>query len=312
MKNHLSVPKMYKLFIGGKFTRTESERYIEISNSVTGQKLCNVSRASRKDVRNAVLTSRTAQSGWASKSGYERGQILYRLAEMLESGKEKFISEFILSSSVSRSSALKEINECIDVIIYYAGFCDKWVQLAGSVNPVQSGYFNFSVPEPVGVVACIIPDNLNLLPLVSRIVPVIASGNSCVVLINEKNPLPALSFSEVIATSDIPGGVINLLSGQHKELIPHLCGHLDVNSIDASVTNNNELKLLQELASLNVKRLNVYIPFASNVILRELATEESLSEFINQLNFFDKTSNCKLENITNFTEIKTVWHTSAL
>lgn len=301
MKNHLSVPKMYKLFIGGKFTRTESERYIEISNSVTGQKLCNVSRASRKDVRNAVLASRNAQSGWASKSGYERGQILYRLAEMLESGKEKFISEFISASSVSRSSAIKEINECINVIIYYAGFCDKWVQLAGSVNPVQSGYFNFSVPEPVGVVACIIPDNLNLLPLISRIVPVIASGNTCVVLINEKNPLPSLSFSEVIATSDIPGGVINLLSGHHKELIPHLCGHFDVNSIDAAVTNNSELKLLQELASLNVKRLNTYIPSDTSVnlitpmgrehakaspdfsgknppsvILREHATEESL------------------------------------
>ncbi|HRE42202.1 MAG TPA: aldehyde dehydrogenase family protein [Ignavibacteria bacterium] len=340
MNGHLSIPKMYKLFIGGKFTRTESERYLEVLNPSTGTKLCNISRASRKDVRNAVLAARIAQSAWASKSDYERGQILYRLAEMLETNKERFISEIKLASSVSTSDARKEINACIDLIIYYAGFCDKWVQLSGSVNPVQSGYFNFSIPEPVGVVAVVLPSTLNLLPLISRICPVIASGNSCVVLINEINPLPTLSFAEVIATSDIPGGVINLLSGQHNELIPHLCGHMDVNSIDASVTSVNELKQFQELASINIKRLNVYsssvilpaptgsqlvaCPDSSGknppyVILRERAacpdssgTEESLIKFISQINFFNKSQTCNLENITKFTELKTVWHTSAL
>ncbi|HEX2786278.1 MAG TPA: aldehyde dehydrogenase family protein [Ignavibacteria bacterium] len=286
----LSVPKMYKLFIGGKFARTESERYLEVLNPKNNEKICNISRASKKDVRNAVQAAAPGLISWSSKTGYERGQILYRLAEMLEGRKEQFIEEIILSTGASKSNAKKEVEAAIDRVIYYAGFSDKWMQLYGTVNPVQNNYFNFSIPEPVGIVAIVLPDTLSFIPLVSRICSVIASGSSCVILANEKYPLPALSFSEVIATSDVPSGTINILTGKKSELISHLCGHFDVRAVDLCTSDKELIKNVQELCALNVKRLYY---------------------FSDKHDWFSKNENNNLEQIIKFTEIKTVWHTMA-
>lgn len=289
-KTRLNVPKMYKLFIGGKFARTESERYLEVLNPKNKEKICNISRASRKDVRNAVQAAAAGLANWSSKTGYERGQILYRLAEMLEGRNEQFIEEIVLSTGVSKVNAQKEVEAAIDRIIYYAGFCDKWVQLYGTVNPVQNNYFNFSMPEQTGIAAIVLPDTLSFLPLVSRICSVIAGGNSCVILANEKYPLPALSFSEVIATSDVPSGTINILTGKKFELVQHLCGHFDVRAIDLCSSDKDLVKNVQELCALSVKRLNY---------------------FSDVCDWFSKSENENLEQIIKFTEIKTVWHTMA-
>jgi len=290
MASRIQVPKMYKLFIGGKFTRTESERYIEVFNPSTGEKICNISRASRKDLRNAVVSARSGYESWSAKTGYERGQILYRFAEMLEGRKEQFIQEISSSTGKTLGKCIEEVNAAIDRIIYYAGFCDKWIQVSGSVNPVQQGYFNFSIPEPVGIVGIVLPDNLSLLPLVSRISAVLCGGNSCVVIANEKYPLPALTLSEVIATSDFPGGVVNLLTGYKSELISHLAGHFDINAIDFCEDDGKNKKLIQELCANNVKRF------------RDLGIKK-------ESDWFNKDKNENLVEIEKFSEIKTVWHT---
>lgn len=291
MTIRLEVPKMYKLFIGGKFTRTESERYFDAVNPKTKEKLCNVSRASRKDVRNAVVAARTGFNDWSGKTAYERGQILYRLAEMLEGRKEQFTDEVYISTGQTKSESVKEVLKAIDRIIFYAGFCDKWMQLSGSVNPVQAGYFNFSIPEPTGIVAIVLPDTLSFLPLISRISAVIASGNSCIVIANEKSPLPALTFSEIAATSDVPGGVINILTGLKSEITTHIAGHFDVNAIDYCDTNSEMKKNVQELCANNVKRFH------------------ALSK---DWNWFSDEKNETPKEIEKFVEIKTVWHTMGM
>ncbi len=293
MPTRLTVPKMYKLFIGGKFTRTESERYLPAVNSKTKEKICNYSRASRKDLRNAVVSARAGHDAWKSKTDYERGQILYRLAEMLEGRNEQFINEIVVSTGVTKIQASAEVHKAIDMVVWYAGFADKWSQLAGTVNPVQAGYFNFSIPEPTGIVGILLPDELPLLALVSRICPVIVSGNSCIVIASDTAPLPALSFSEVIATSDFPAGVINILTGIKKELIPHLAGHMDVNAFDYSDGNSSFKKEVQSACANNVKRF-IY------------------SAHKNPKSYFDDETNESLSQISNFTEIKTVWHTMGL
>jgi len=188
MPDRLQIPKMYKLFIGGKFKRTESERYIEVENPKTKEKICNVSRASKKDLKNAVVEARNTYGIWNSKTHYERGQILYRFAEMLEGRKEQFTEEIFISTKQTKQQCRKEVTKAIDRMVFYAGFCDKWTQLTGTVNPVQKGYFNFSIPESEGVVGIILPDTLSFLPIVSRIAVVTCTGNSCVILTNE-NPL---------------------------------------------------------------------------------------------------------------------------
>ncbi|MDZ4713181.1 MAG: aldehyde dehydrogenase [bacterium] len=291
MALRLEVPKMYKLFIGGKFARTESERYIDAVNPKTKEKICNISRASRKDVRNAVVAARTGFNDWSGKTAYERGQIMYRLAEMLESRKEQFIDEVYISTQFSKAESLREVHKAIDRIIYYAGFCDKWMQLVGTVNPVQAGYFNFSIPEPTGIVGIILPDTYSFLPLISRIASVTASGNSCVIIANERSPLPSLSFAEVVATSDFPGGVINILTGFKSELVSHLAGHFDVNAIDYCNDDAEMKKNVQELCANNVKRFH------------------SLSK---DWNWFSDESNESLREIEKFSEIKTVWHTMGM
>jgi acyl-CoA reductase-like NAD-dependent aldehyde dehydrogenase len=290
MTLRLPVLKMYKLFIGGKFTRTESERYLSALNPNTGENICNYSRASRKDVKNAVTAARTGYNNWYSKTAYERGQVLYRLAEMLEGRKEQFVNELTLSTKLSQKSALREVEKSIDRIIWYAGFADKWSQLAGSVNPVQAGYFNFSIPEAAGVVGILLPDEPALLSFISRICPVIVSGNSCVVISSESSPLPSLSFSEVIVTSDIPAGVINILTGKKTELIPHLAGHMDVNSFDYADNNLKYKKDVQTACAENVKR---FVLSAAK-------------------NWYNDAECESLMQIQNFTELKTVWHTMGL
>lgn len=287
METRLAVPKMYKLFIGGKFARTESERYLEIFDAEKN-KLCNISRSSRKDVRNAVVAARAGFASWSSKTPYERGQIFYRLAEMLESSEGKLIDEIIISTGCKPQQACDEVSVAIDRIIFYAGLCDKYVQLSGTVNPVQAGYFNFSIPEPTGIVGIVLPDTLSFLPMITRILPVLASGNSCIIIANEKYPLPALSFSEVIATSDFPSGSINILTGMKKELVSHLAGHMDVNAIDYSADGTDYKKQIQELCANNVKRGN-YIPA--------------------DWDWYNDELNETVKDVEKFTETKTVWHT---
>lgn len=293
MNHRLSVPKMYKLFIGGKFTRTESERYLSVIDPLSKKKICNFSRASKKDLRNAVVAARDAFRPWADKTAYERGQILYRLAEMLECRKEQFINEIVLSSTFTRARASKEAEKCIDRIVWYAGFSDKWVQLIGTVNPVQKGYFNFSIPEPTGVVGIILPEEPVLLPLISRLCTVIVSGNTCVIIASDKSPLPALSFAEVIATSDVPSGVVNILTGLKKELVPHLAGHMDVNAIDYADHDNAIVKSIQELCANNVKRF--------------VNTGQEIGD-----HYYADELNENHYQIQNFTELKTIWHTMGL
>lgn len=291
MTTRLEIPKMYKLFIGGKFTRTESERYMDAINPKNGNKLCNISRASRKDLRNSVVAARSGFNEWSVKTAYERGQIMYRLAEMLEGRKEQFIDEVYVSTKQTKAESRKEVNKAIDRIIYYAGFCDKWVQLTGSINPVQAGYFNFSIPEPTGIVGIILPDTLSFLPLITRIAINLTAGNSCIVLANDKAPLPALTFSEVIATSDFTTGVINILTGMQSEIIPHLAGHFDVNAIDYCDENSETKKTVQELCANNVKRFH------------------SLSK---NWDWYSDDNNENLREIEKFVEIKTVWHTMGM
>lgn len=290
MSTHLPVLKMYKLFIGGKFTRTESERYLSAVNPKSRDKICNYSRASRKDLRNAVVAARNGYIPWSNKSAYERGQILYRLAEMLEGRKDQFVNEIIISTKSTNAQAVKEVNKSIDRIVWYAGFADKWMHLSSSVNPVQDGYFNFSIPEPTGIVGILLPDEPSLLGLVSRICPVIVSGNSCIIIASDSAPLPALSFSEVIATSDFPAGVINILTGLKKELIGHLASHMDVNAFDYSDSNGTYKKAVQNSCAENVKRF-IY------------STHKNINDY------YTDGLNENLKQIQNFTEIKTVWHT---
>jgi acyl-CoA reductase-like NAD-dependent aldehyde dehydrogenase len=262
-------------------------------NPKTGEKICNVSKASRKDARNAVTAARSGFNTWSAKTGYERGQIFYRLAEMLEGRKEQLAGEIFLSTKYTKSQALKEVMKAIDRIIWYAGLADKYSQLTGTVNSVQSGYFNFSIPEPTGVVTILLPEELPLLALVSRLFAVITSGNSCIILASESSPLPALTFSEIAATSDVPAGVINILTGSKKEIIPHLAGHMDVNSFDYAENNLLYKKDVQAACANNVKRF-VY------------------SAHKNSADYYNDDLNENITQVQNFIEIKTVWHTMGL
>lgn len=252
----LEVLKTYKLYIGGQFPRTESGRYYVATNK-KGEQLANVCLSSRKDFRDAVGAARGAQKGWAAKAANNRGQILYRIAEMLEGRKAQFIEELQKQDS-TKAQAEAEVNTAIDRLIYYAGWCDKYQQLFSSVNPVASSHFNFSVPEPTGVVAAIAPQNDSLLGLVSVIAPVIAGGNTIIVLASENKPLSSITFAEVINSSDVPGGVVNILTGKPSELATQFAAHMDVNAIVFCEDDELIQKDIQEKASLNVKRVFVY------------------------------------------------------
>lgn len=248
------VLKTYKLFIGGKFPRSESGRYIPISKPKGGH-LANVSRASRKDLRNAVKVARDAQPGWSEASGHLRGQILYRMAEMLEARRDQFIEEIRLQNGSGAQKAGQEVGKAVDRLVYFAGWSDKYQQIYSSVNPVASSHFNFSVPEPTGVVGITAPQEAPLLGLVSIMAPAVTGGNTCVILASEQAPLCAVSFGEVLNDSDVPGGVVNILTGHRNELLPHLSSHMDVNAIHYPDRDAEAVKMIQENASLNVKRV---------------------------------------------------------
>ncbi|MBS1757150.1 MAG: aldehyde dehydrogenase family protein [Bacteroidetes bacterium] len=252
----LEVLKTYKIYIGGKFPRTESGRYYKAQNA-NGHTLANVCLSSRKDFREAVVSARAAFADWGSRAAFNRSQILYRIAEMLEGRKAQFIEE-LCRQNISTTLAEKEVTLSIDRLIYYAGWCDKFQQVLSSVNPVASSHFNFSNPEPTGVVAAIAPQQTSLLGLVSVVAPIIAGGNTCVVLASYTKPLCAVTFAEVLNSSDVPAGVVNILTGKISELYPYFADHMDVNAVvfcenDADIKNAIQLK-----ASNNLKRVIFY------------------------------------------------------
>ena len=246
----LNVQKAYKIFIGGKFPRTESGRHYAIENS-KGEHVANMCLSSRKDFRNAVVAARKAQPAWAGITAYNRSQILYRLAEMLESRKASFMDE-MNSLGLSKKQAEKEVSSSIDALVYYAGWCDKYTALFSSVNPTASAHFNFSVHEPTGVVAAIAPEDSPLFGLISVIAPSIAGGNAVIVLASEMKATSAISFAEVVQNSDVPGGVINILTGNLAELLPHMASHMDVNALTMT---RGELDVKSQASLIeNVKR----------------------------------------------------------
>lgn len=248
----LQVQKTYKLFVGGKFIRSESGRVATAESN--GAVVANYARASRKDFRDAVTAARSAFAGWSKQSAYLRGQILYRAAEMLEMRRPELEAEVARGASKKNGRSDDETQLAIERLVHYAGWTDKFSQVFSSVNPVASSHFNFTSPEPSGVVVVICPNEPPLLALVSLVAPVILSGNSAVVIASQTMPLPALTFSEIIATSDLPGGVVNILSGDPAELAPHIAGHMDVNAIvDASGDAKVGLAL-QQGGGFNVKR----------------------------------------------------------
>jgi acyl-CoA reductase-like NAD-dependent aldehyde dehydrogenase len=249
----LTVRKTYKLYINGEFPRTESGRFYEVRGK-GGELLANASRGSRKDLRNAVVAARKAQSGWGGKTAYNRGQILYRIAEVCEARAAELADELQRQGS-SAADARKEVEAVIDRWVYYAGWSDKFIQLYGSVNPVAGPYYNFTVPEPTGVVAVIAPEEPSLLGLVSRIAPAMVGGNTVIAVTSEKQPLAAVTMGEVFQTSDVPPGVINLISGLKSELVPWLASHMDVNALDTTGVPGEAIEAARKTAAENVKRV---------------------------------------------------------
>ncbi|MBC7402142.1 MAG: aldehyde dehydrogenase family protein [Microbacteriaceae bacterium] len=284
----LAVPKTYKLYIGGKFPRSESGRVYEIANAQGGF-LANAAKASRKDARDAVVAARAATGGWAGATGYNRGQVLYRIAELLEGRRSQFVEELRESEGLSEPVAQRQVDAAIDVWVWYAGWADKYVQVAGNGNPVSGPYFNISTPEATGVVAIIAPQESSLLGLVSVIAPALVSGNTVVVVASERAPLAAISLSEVLATSDVPGGVINVLTGSAAEIAPWLASHADVNALDLAGAG----ELSGDLSWVDL----------------QIAGAETLKRVLPPESGVPAPS---VERITFFTETKTVWHTKGI
>ncbi len=251
--NRLDVKKTYKLYIGGKFPRSESGRYLA-AKSPAGQHLDNFAHASRKDFRDAVVAARVAVEGWGKASAYNRGQILYRAAEMLQNRAGELVNEIARSTGVTSVKAKREVTLAIDRLVHFAGWTDKYQQVFGSVNPVASSHFDFTTPEPTGVAVVLAPDEPALLALVSLVAPVVLSGNTAIVVASEKFPLPAATFAEILATSDLPGGVVNLLTGKRAELVPHIASHMDVNAIVDGAGDRELAAKLQAGVAINLKR----------------------------------------------------------
>ncbi|MEU7034063.1 aldehyde dehydrogenase family protein [Streptomyces sp. NPDC046237] len=282
MSDRLSVFKTYKLYVGGKFPRSESGRVYEVQDS-KGKWLANAPLSSRKDARDAVVAARKAFGGWSGATAYNRGQILYRIAEMLEGRRDQFVAEVADAEGLSKSKAAAVVDAAVDRWVWYAGWTDKIAQIVGGANPVAGPYFNLSTPEPTGVVTVVAPQDSSFLGLISVVAPVIATGNTVVVIASEKAPLPALSLGEVLATSDLPGGVVNILSGKAAEMGPHLAAHQDVNAIDLTGADAELARELEVAAADNLKR-----------VLRPRAVDFAESP--------------GTERMTAFLETKTVWH----
>lgn len=283
MSKRLSVRKTYKLYLGGKFPRSESGRTYQVTAS-DGSLLANAAKASRKDARDAVAAARKAQAGWANATAYLRGQIVYRIAEMVESRRGQFVAAVRQAAGVSAKSAEAQVDAAVDRLVWYAGWTDKLSQVLGGANPVAGPYFNHSTPEPVGVAAIVAPQKDCLLGLVSAVAPAIVSGNSVVVLASQQRPLPAIEFAEALATSDVPAGVVNVLTGHVAELAPWTASHSDVNAIDLAGVDDPALAVECELAAAeNLKR--VFRPQSC-----------------------DWNADPGLDRLRRFVEIKTVWH----
>lgn len=283
--SRLDVRKTYKLFIGGAFSRSESGRTYEAADS-RGRFLANVAQGSRKDARDCVVAARKAFGGWSRRTPYNRGQILYRVAEMLEGRREQFSTDVQAAEGVSKKQATTIVDTSIDRWVWYAGWADKIAQATGSANAVAGPYFDFSVPEPTGVVAIVAPQDSSLLGLVSVVAPAIVTGNTVVVVSSYERPIPAVTLTEVLATSDLPGGVVNLLTGDAAEIGPWLATHMDVNAIDLAGVDNAVLaRSLEQDAAENLKR----------VVRPEPGT-------------VDWTADPGLDRMTAFLETKTVWH----
>ena len=258
MSDRLEVKKTYKLYIGGAFPRSESGRSYEV-HSADGTFVANPCLASRKDLRDAVVAARTAQNGWAGATAFNRGQILYRIAEMMEGRAEQFATEISLLDGVSSAEAMKEVHAAIDLWVWYAGWSDKLSVIAGSTNPVSGPYYNFTIPEPMGVVGVLATEEQSLLGLVNAIAPIIVSGNSTVVLASSRAPLPAITFAEVLATSDLPHGVCNILTGKKSELAPWFASHMEINALDISgVLDPADVADIKVAGAQNLKRIHSF------------------------------------------------------
>ena len=251
--SRLDVRKTYKLYMGGEFPRSESGRSFPALDS-TGEVVARVAQASRKDLRMAVRHARTAQASWAGRSGYNRGQILYRVAELIEDRFETFVSQ-VQVADPDRRRARRQVEESIDTLVWYAGWADKFAQIYGNLNPVSGPFFNISAPEATGVVGLVASTDSALLGLVSRLAAVLVPGNTVVVLASESRPMPAVTLAEVLETSDVPAGVVNILTGHTDELVPWLADHMDVNAIDASGASAEQRRRIDEGAVHNVKRV---------------------------------------------------------
>jgi acyl-CoA reductase-like NAD-dependent aldehyde dehydrogenase len=289
--DRIDVRKTYKLYIGGAFPRSESGRSYAVS-SAGGDPIANAVRGSRKDLRDAVRAARKAVQPWADKTAMNRGQVLYRVAELMEGRRDQFVAEVATAEGLREAKARTVVDRAIDRWVWYAGWADKIAQVLGSSNPVAAPYFNFTVPEPTGVVGIVAPETSSLLGLVSRLAPPLVAGNAVVVLASETRPLPAITLTEVLATSDVPGGVVNVLTGWKKELVPVLAGHVDVDAIDvwgvpADLRTDTEL-----MAADNVKRL----------ARRPAGVTDA------KFDWLDDRAAERPEWIAAYLEMKTVWH----
>jgi acyl-CoA reductase-like NAD-dependent aldehyde dehydrogenase len=287
----IGVRKTYKLYIGGAFPRSESGRSYLVS-AADGTPLVNAVRASRKDLRDAVRAAHSAFPGWAAKTAMNRGQVLYRVAELMEGRRDQFVAEVGSAEGLRDARAVEVVDRAIDRWVWYAGWADKITQILGSANPVAAPYFNFTIPEPTGIVGVVAPETSSLLGLVSRLAPPLVSGNTVVLLASEARPLPAITLTEVLATSDVPNGVVNVLTGRRKELVPVLAAHVDVDALDTWGVPD-ELRLeTEQFAADDVKRLS----------RRPSTVNEA------RFDWLDDRASERPEWIAAFLEMKTVWH----
>jgi acyl-CoA reductase-like NAD-dependent aldehyde dehydrogenase len=284
MEKRLEVLKTYKIYIGGQFPRTESGRYFKPTNS-NGDLLGNICLSSRKDFRNAVVAARKVQEAWAGKTAYNIGQILYRIAENLEGAKLQFVDLIIKEENVSSEKAKEQVEQAIDRLIYYAGWSDKFQQIFSGVNPVSSSHFNFSILESTGVVACLSENDANFLSLVTAVANVIVGGNTIVIQAGEKAPISAITFAEIINNSDVPGGVVNILTGKPSELMEHFASHMDVNSILYLGSDPKTIRSIKEKSADNLKRVRVW--FNNDIQSAKFETPYTIKDFL---------------------EVKTTWH----
>ena len=288
----LAVRKTYKLYVGGEFPRSESGRSYVV-RAADGRLLANAVRASKKDVRDAVRAARKAFPDWDGRTAMNRGQILYRAAELMEGRRAQFVAEVTDAEGLDGQTAAVVVDRAIDRWVWYAGWADKISQVLGTVNPVGAPYFNFTIPEATGVVGVVAPETSSLLGLVSRVAPVIVSGNVAVVLASEARPLPSMTLAEVLATSDLPAGVVNIVTGFRRELVPILAGHMDVNALDAWGVAPEDQERIEDLAMENVKRV---------------ARPPRGAGAVDRFDWLDDRAAQRPEWIVTFLEMKTVWH----